>query len=491
MERISRRKFWMLFTLLSGIAAVLVGNNWLFQDSACPHLQESLLYTFAGIGTLAGLLYSLLTQNDSPVTKLISVLGQFVLILVVVSISGAILSRQPSVQAVFCNPSVCEKASLAEALRETGRLDGAEDVARACNTDISMSLIPQECASECSRELSLVLFEKAGITIAQIPPSSGDSRNALCESARADLDEAYGLAVQYDYTDLASSIQERQTRLGERCTLTPIPTPTIQVEVIRSQRSSSLVFADVRVLENDQFLPGLQISDFSLMVNRQSVSFTLEERRADDPICLVAVVDDSGSIYEGIGNIRAAIQKLNDLRKPGDELGMVIFSDRDQIRIAQSPAADPLNSNAVQGAGQLTALWDGILEGLNAAQSCTSDSRYLLILTDGRDNDSHHLEGDDPTRARTIARLAAEQGVDICTVGVTDKVDEESLELVSAGCGFYYAENFETVANQFQNLFGYVRDFYRVSFLPEFIPVGSQVILRVRQSQEVPIDFNP
>jgi hypothetical protein len=145
----------------------------------------------------------------------------------------------------------------------------------------------------------------------------------------------------------------------------------------------------------------------------------------------------------------------------------------------------------VKGGGELTALWDGILEGLDVAKSCTSDTRYLVVLTDGIDNDSQHLQGDAATKARTIANQAAEQGVDICVVGVDDDVDAESLSLVAAGCGYSHVDEFDEIATQFQNLFGYVRDFYRISFSPDFIPAGSQVVLRVRQSQEVTIDFNP
>ena len=184
--------------------------------------------------------------------------------------------------------------------------------------------------------------------------------------------------------------------------------------------------------------------------------------------------------------MREAIRKVNDFRKPDDQLGMVLFSSQDQILVKQSPSSAPLNPSVVDGTGRLTALWDAILEGLNTAQSCTSDSRYLLVLTDGRDNDSRRLEGDDITKSRAIAQQAAGQGVDICTLGVTDQIDEESLRQVSTGCGFYYAAKFEDIANKLQELFGYVRDFYRIT-LSGSIPANVHII--VRNSGEVEVEF--
>jgi Mg-chelatase subunit ChlD len=133
-------------------------------------------------------------------------------------------------------------------------------------------------------------------------------------------------------------------------------------------------------------------------------------------VCLIAVVDNSGSIHPGLEQIRDALEKLNDARKPGDELGLVVFGTHQEVDIWQNPSPDPLDTVGVDASGRMTALWDGVVEGLEAADSCSADNRYLLLLTDGHDTDSQRLGGDSETQAREVARRAREQGVNICTV---------------------------------------------------------------------------
>lgn len=494
MDRFLSRRSWLIFILLSGIASVWAGKNWLFIEAACPLLQDLLIYVCAGVGTFVCLLYALLTRNDSPINKIVSVGGLFAIILVVASVGGAILGSRPQMQAVYCNPNTSEKAALAGALRKTGKLDGAEDVARTCLEDISNTLLPEDGEEECSRELSLVLYEKAGQGIDVLPAEWSTNKETACKAIQNRLDEALSIAQTLDNDDLVASITERQTRRGEKCTValaSPVPTPTVQLELIRKQKTVTRTIIDIRVLESDQSLLGLQSVDFSLSVNNQPINFKLESRQADDPVCIIVVADNSGSIYGGRQDIHKAIQKLNDLRKPGDQFGLVLFSGRGEVRIEKYPSTDPLDPSVVKGTGQLTALWDGVLEGMVAAQSCTTDNRFLVVLTDGQDNDSRRLEGDNPTKAREIARQAIEQDVDICAVGITDKSDVTSLNLVSTGCGFYYAVDFESVVNQFIEIFGYVRDFYRIILPPDAIEEGDEVMLRVRQSGQVTIDFTP
>jgi hypothetical protein len=104
----------------------------------------------------------------------------------------------------------------------------------------------------------------------------------------------------------------------------------------------------------------------------------------------------------------------------------------------------------------------------------------LILLTDGRDNDSQELKGDNRARAQEIARRAAEQGVSICTVGVASKdLEEDPLRLAAHGCNYYPAENFDQVANLFQDIFGSIRDFYRLRVEPSVVPPASKCTLQV------------
>jgi hypothetical protein len=184
-------------------------------------------------------------------------------------------------------------------------------------------------------------------------------------------------------------------------------------------------------------------------------------------------------VRPGLEQIREALQKLNDARKPEDKLGMVVFARHDEISVYE-PSDIPLPINEVDATGSFTALWDATLVGLETAQYCPYSNRYLILLTDGRDNDSRKLKGDNPTRAREIAQQAAAQGVSLCTVGIASKeLEEEPLRLVASGCGYYPAENFDQVASLFQEIFGYMRDFYRLRVEPGAVVPGSRCTLQV------------
>ena len=188
----------------------------------------------------------------------------------------------------------------------------------------------------------------------------------------------------------------------------------LEIEVLRARRGERDVLIDVRVWERGQILRGLKAGDFTLLVNSRSAPFTFEARRADDPVCLIAVVDNSGSVAPGLSQIREALGKLSAARKPNDELGLVVFGAHDEIFVRQAPTPAPLNTQGVNASGDYTALWDGVLEGLETAQGCSAANRYLVVLTDGHDNDSRRLGGDSMTQAREIARRAATQDVNIC-----------------------------------------------------------------------------
>ncbi|MPL97672.1 hypothetical protein SDC9_43864 [bioreactor metagenome] len=489
MDRLSRRKFWMLFCVLICAATIYLGKKWLFVDSSCSRLQDLLLYIGSVAGMIVCLLYVILTKNDSIVIQVISLVFQLVLVLVAVSVAGSIFGREPNIQAVYCNPNICQKASYAKAMRETGKLDAAEEIARTCIVDISNNIIPQQCSSECSRELSLALFEKAGITINALPNSLTQDESGRCDMAKQQLDEATNVITSFDYIDLTNSIQERKNRLLDKCVIVSEPTPTIQYEIIRNGWDVNRVFFDVRVLENNKFLPNIAATDFLVALDGKTVPFSVEEKNADDALCVVSVIDNSGSIFDGIEGMRSAIQKVSDSRKPGDELGMVVFSANNKIKVVQSPSANSLDPMEISGTGQRTALWDGIQVGLDTVSSCQSKNRYLLVLTDGKDNDSIHLEGDDDTKARAIADRAIREGVNICTIGITNQVDPQSLSLVSTGCGYQYAEDYDAVADKIQGLFGYVYGFYRVILNPADVPENSQVVLRIKNAQGVTVDF--
>jgi hypothetical protein len=159
------------------------------------------------------------------------------------------------------------------------------------------------------------------------------------------------------------------------------------------------------------------------------------------------------------------------------------------VEVKQKPSESPLNETLVNGQGQLTALWDGILKGIEQAKGCSVDTRYLIVLTDGADNGSVILKGDDTDRALQIAKMAEEQDLGICTVGVqSETLKEDPLKLAAQRCRYSSAAQFDELVSLFQNIFGSVRQFYRVEFSTDLIPAGTKsVTLRVLNAVDATI----
>ncbi|MGB9872241.1 MAG: vWA domain-containing protein [Anaerolineae bacterium] len=488
--RIRRRRGWFLFLLLAGVGAVWAGQSWLFVEAQCPRLQSTVLYATAGSLTFLVLLWAALTRNDAPVAIIGSILFLFVGILSIATVAGGFLSTVPYLQAVFCPVRICEQSDFVRSLLDSGKLSAAEEAARDCLAMQPSTQVEKDCQQRCASELVRILYEKSDPSSL---PSWERGRELVCREYSSCLDEALALAAQWEQEDLALTVQERQRRLAEACaTPTPYvtPTPVIRVEVFRTRWGEREAFVDVRVLQGGQSLQNLTARDFRLFSAGGPLPFQFEARSSDDPVCVIAVVDNSGSVRPGLEQIREALRKLNEARKPQDELGMVLFARHDQIFVVQEPSSASLPADRVDATGSHTALWDAVLVGLETAQSCHYPNRYLILLTDGRDNDSRRSKGDSLTRAREIAEQAAKQGISVCAVGVASKdLEEEPLHLVATGCGYYLAENFDMVASLFHELFGYIRDFYRLRVEPGTVFPGSTLTLQVL-SAEVTFAFS-
>lgn len=483
MERLRSRRGWLILILIAAVTAILIGRQWLFAQAACPRLQFALLYAAAVLMWIAMTLYAIVTRNNAPIVQIATLGVVIVASLLVPSVAGSFLGGLPQVREVFC-PSCDEILATVQELRDAGQIDGAEHLARQC--------LGENPAADS--ELARVLYEKAGRWI----------HEGRCTGVDTALAEAHTLASGRNDSDLVLAIEERQQNFRIVCatptpilppTVTPPPTNTplnIQIEILRAQRTGDMATVDFRVLQAGDQLVGLPQSQFALSSAGETVPIlAFEERGADDPVCMVVVVDNSGSIYPGRNQIRAAITSLNDKRKPDDELGLVVFTTHADVRVVQMPARKSLDPSVVTGVGERTALWDGVLAGLDTAQNCESLTRYLLVLTDGADNDSVILEGDNLSQARQIADRAKAANVGIFAVGVeSEALEEGPLQLVAWGGDYRSAEDFDALVSLFQDIFGFVRNFYRIQFSADALSAERAITLRVMDAVEVNVDFS-
>lgn len=147
--------------------------------------------------------------------------------------------------------------------------------------------------------------------------------------------------------------------------------------------------------------------------------------QGNGPVTLGLVVDRSQSMRQKSPVLLMAVTALLQSSRPGDELFGVTFNDR--VAFAP-PGGRPFTNDvkeleaaltAVRAEGR-TALYDGVIEGLQHLDLGHGDTRALIILSDGGDNGSVR-------RYAEVLALARRSDVVIYAIGLlgASPIEEE------------------------------------------------------------------
>lgn len=459
----------LLVAFLFAMAIAAFAASLVFPVRECLMFQAACL---AVSGIITAVVLQLAFGLHKPFNYSIGLLGIWLALTALLAVLGwgfgsrLVDAVAPAVKATFCPPEKCASLASAERLLDTGSssdLAGAETLAR----QFAAAAPDAACKHQTEAVLARILIEEARM----------DTTNRACDRFARRLDEMEQLTRNWtDFPDVRRSIADLRSR-GCQAATPPTAVPTVagpaQLELLRQRRVGNEIEIDLRVFRNGQAVTGLQASDFSAV---PPISF-VAERRESDPICLIAVVDNSPSIVPNLGDIRNAVTLINSLRKPNDEVGMVLFGGADTVRVVAAPGPGQIPAQAVDGASPGTAIWDAMLTGLTAAQSCASQDKYLAVITDGDDNNSRRVPGaTNVDKARTIAALARAQSTNICTIGIqSPDLQIDQLRTASTGCRAQLASDPAALAGEIRSLFGQLGPFYRVR-----IPAGTATSVTIR-----------
>jgi VWFA-related protein len=169
------------------------------------------------------------------------------------------------------------------------------------------------------------------------------------------------------------------------------------------------------------YVTGLTREAFAILEDGQPQSpqlFASDEA----PVTVGLLVDSSGSMQPNRERVIAAVAAFAEARHPRDELFALAFNDR--ITAALPPTAPFTSDVAVlqAGLGQAihtsgrTALFDGIVAGLDYLGRGHHERRVLVIVSDGADNASS------ATFEEVVAKTRASNVV-VYTVALVDPVD--------------------------------------------------------------------
>jgi VWFA-related protein len=186
--------------------------------------------------------------------------------------------------------------------------------------------------------------------------------------------------------------------------------------------SSELVVLPVVVTDKDgRYISDLPAERFTVFDNGRRVPIEVFTNE-DTPVTVGLIVDASGSMRPKIAEVIAASTQFARLSNPDDELFAVRFNDdvRDllpnrEFLMASDVLALEAAVRSIRPDGR-TALYEGIMDGLDHLAKGTRTRKVLVVISDGGDNASQ-------AKLETVLARARESNVAIYTIGLYDADD--------------------------------------------------------------------
>jgi Ca-activated chloride channel family protein len=185
-----------------------------------------------------------------------------------------------------------------------------------------------------------------------------------------------------------------------------------------------LVLLNVSVRDkHGRIVSGLSEENFQIEEDgkRQEIS---EFHPEDIPATVGLIIDNSGSMVNKRPAVIEAAMQFVSACNPMDELFIVNFNDfvsmglPSTLKFTNSYSAMRSALLGVRADGR-TALYDGIMTGLQHLRSGTHQRKALIVLSDGGDNASRSGS------LNEVVRLAEQSTATIYTIGIFDDTDRD------------------------------------------------------------------
>ncbi len=205
--------------------------------------------------------------------------------------------------------------------------------------------------------------------------------------------------------------------------------------------------------------PGLDTAQPSSQRQLAIALSALPDGGGSASVNLCLVLDRSGSMGgRALETVKAAVGEIVGRLSPSDRISVVTFDHRAEVFIDNQLASDPeavKNKVATLRAGGGTAIDEGLKYGIEAvAKGKTDDTvSQIFLLTDG---ENEHGDND---RCLKIAKLAADYGITVSSLGFGDHWNQDVLEQIAdaGGGSLTYIQRPESAVAAFTTLFDRVQ----------------------------------
>lgn len=259
------------------------------------------------------------------------------------------------------------------------------------------------------------------------------------------------LLLSSDFPLLSSSVQAQER-------------PTFKAE-------SELVVLHVSVRDSGgRYITGLERDAFTVIDDGKPQ--TLEMFSADEvPASVGFLIDNSNSMRPNRERVIASAVEFARHSHPKDEIFVLTFNE--QVQPAFGPVViDEMNmgdfgskmSHAITARG-MTAIYDGMLEGLKRVGRGQHTRQVLIVISDGDDNASRSTLDD-------VIKQVRESDATIYTVALIDPLTREGdpglLSRLAAATGgeSYRPRRVEQISGAFERIARDIRSAYTLAYTP-------------------------
>ncbi len=166
---------------------------------------------------------------------------------------------------------------------------------------------------------------------------------------------------------------------------------------------TNLVTVNVAVTDKSgNYVKGLKKEDFEIWDNKTKL--TIENFSAEiSPVSLGIVYDLHPTTDERTTNVIAALKQFTKDLKTTDNFFVTVFNERGSLTTDFVPTSEQINTNLTDLKPTTpNSLYDAIFAASEKVRARKNTKQVLLVLTDGKDNSSHHSLKELRTLLRSI-----------------------------------------------------------------------------------------
>jgi outer membrane protein OmpA-like peptidoglycan-associated protein/uncharacterized protein YegL len=248
--------------------------------------------------------------------------------------------------------------------------------------------------------------------------------------------------------------------------------------ISRVETEGRLVRLHVHLMDNNgNFFSGVQnnnttwcnlINTFAGTAHPIRDFRVFEDRVQDDiPTAYALVLDHSGSMSGRVNDMQQAVIEFIRNKRPIDAISIVKYDATARIEVPLSTDVNFLlgsfRANGLQGYGGLTAIQNGIHEGVQSLLGSPYRRRIVISFTDGGDNRSTFTQ-------QYVTWLAQSNNIQISTIDLGRSVNQNYMRSIAGQTGGTY--NYMMYASEFPGVFTDIRNRLSHSYIIEFQSPG-------------------